>query len=355
VATVLAVDDDHGVLRSILRLLADAQHEVRSASSGEEAISALESNRFDLVVLDMKLPGISGADVLELIRANWPGTGVVCVTAYGTIRGAVRSLQYGAIDYVEKPFDNNEFLLVVDRAIRVGRYRADRVQRANKLETEYGNPAIVPADNLTIGDLPPGEETLASLVSFLATGITESNPAPRPELKRYQLLAVLTKGLNEPLNSTPPVFWSLARALRIVASPSTRDFNRAAEEIHQTLRNAVDVVINVRPKTRAVTVHLETKMVSTSGHFTLQQFCQDFGLTRNYLSRLLKVDTGLTFRQWRWAILLRAAARQLATSEDHVRQIAFAIGYEHASQFDRDFSRVFGMSPIQFRQLAQHA
>jgi AraC-like DNA-binding protein len=70
---------------------------------------------------------------------------------------------------------------------------------------------------------------------------------------------------------------------------------------------------------------------------------------------VLRVDTDLTFRQWRWAILMRAAVRQLATSDDHVRQIAFAIGYEHPSQFDRDFSRVFGMSPLQFRKLAQGA
>jgi len=71
------------------------------------------------------------------------------------------------------------------------------------------------------------------------------------------------------------------------------------------------------------------------------------------MSKLLKAETSLTFRQWRWAIVLRHAARQLATSDEHVRQISFSLGYEHPSQLDRDFSRLFGMSPVEFRRLAR--
>jgi AraC-like DNA-binding protein len=243
----------------------------------------------------------------------------------------------------------------VNRALAAERFRAQSAIRTEEPEAHDGLPEVAPTDSPTHDDLEPASEALTALASLVVSGPAGSRRATSPEVWRYQLGAVFTRGMIGPHNLAPPVFWAFARALRILASRSPKDSGSTGEELQRLIRNAVDMVVNIRPRTRMIIAHLEVGTASTCGRLTLHQLCQELAMTRNGLSRLLKVDTGLTFRQWRWAILMRPALRRLADSDEHVRQIACALGYEHASQFDRDFRRDFGMSPVQFRRLAQQA
>ncbi len=119
-ARVLVVDDNRDLANGIAMLLGEAGMQVQSAYSGKAAVALLEKQEFDLVLTDVRMPSMSGLDLLEVIRARWPLTKVVLLTAYGSVDSAVAALRNGACDYLTKPFDNAELLRVVERALSQG-------------------------------------------------------------------------------------------------------------------------------------------------------------------------------------------------------------------------------------------
>lgn len=117
---VLVIDDNRDLVDGIAMLLGELSMEVQVAYSAEQALSLMEATEFGLVLSDIKMPGMSGLDLLRNIRARWPLTKVVLLTAYGTVDSAVDAMRTGACDYLTKPFDNDELLRVVSRAVSAG-------------------------------------------------------------------------------------------------------------------------------------------------------------------------------------------------------------------------------------------
>lgn len=115
-STVLIVDDEHTLARSAKAFLADRGYEVEVASTGEKALELLERLQPDVVFADVRLPGMSGIDLLKRIREFDPVIPVIMLTAYGSIEGAVEAVKLGAFDYVKKPVDLEELKLLADRA-----------------------------------------------------------------------------------------------------------------------------------------------------------------------------------------------------------------------------------------------
>lgn len=117
---VLVVDDNRDMANGIAMLLDEVALEVQVAHSGRGALALMEKQEFELVLSDIRMPAMSGLDLLDTIRSRWPLTKVVLLTAYGTVDSAVEAMRTGACDYLTKPFDNSELLLVVERAISQG-------------------------------------------------------------------------------------------------------------------------------------------------------------------------------------------------------------------------------------------
>ena len=116
-ARILVVDDEEIVVRSCLRALADEQHEVEAVRSGAEALERIDAGHYDVVLLDIMMPGIDGLEVLQRAKESHPDIEVVMVTGLSEIGTAVRSMKLGAFDYLPKPFDPDELVLVVERAL----------------------------------------------------------------------------------------------------------------------------------------------------------------------------------------------------------------------------------------------
>jgi two-component system response regulator HydG len=118
VAKILVVDDEKGARAGLVELLRDEGHEVRSAADAFKALGQLEDWTPDLVVTDVHMPGMDGIALMEKLRAQLPGVGVVVMTAHSTVEKAVEAMKIGADDYLTKPIRIDELLIVVERILR---------------------------------------------------------------------------------------------------------------------------------------------------------------------------------------------------------------------------------------------
>ncbi|MGH7390503.1 MAG: sigma-54-dependent transcriptional regulator [Candidatus Rokuibacteriota bacterium] len=121
---ILIVEDDDIFRRPLQRTLEVAGYEVLALSSGEDAIDLLKGDDVDLVLTDKRLPGTDGVELVRRLRAEHPDLAVVVMTAYGTIESAVEAMRLGAADYLVKPFEAAEMLMVVRHAIEFQELRA---------------------------------------------------------------------------------------------------------------------------------------------------------------------------------------------------------------------------------------
>lgn len=126
---VLIVDDEPLVTRSCKRILTEAGYEVDTSESGREGVDrALEGN-FDLVVTDLKMPDFDGMELVRTLRNRRPGTAVVVITGYGTVRSAVEATKMGVAEYIEKPFTPEEITEAANRALQ-----AEQEERTIRVE-----------------------------------------------------------------------------------------------------------------------------------------------------------------------------------------------------------------------------
>ena len=102
-AKVLVVDDEEIVRRSHLRVLASVSCDVEAVCDGEQAIRAMETNCYDVVLLDLRMPGMDGMSVLKTIKARWPDIEVIMITGYPSFETAKEAVRVGAFDYLAKP------------------------------------------------------------------------------------------------------------------------------------------------------------------------------------------------------------------------------------------------------------
>ena len=112
---VLVVDDEEVVRIPIRDDLVEAGHEVVCEERGEAAAARLEENGFDVLVTDLRMPGIDGLELLEHARRAHPDTAVIMITAHATVESAVEAMRRGAYDYIVKPFDIDKLLMVLER------------------------------------------------------------------------------------------------------------------------------------------------------------------------------------------------------------------------------------------------
>ncbi|HXT68432.1 MAG TPA: sigma-54 dependent transcriptional regulator [Vicinamibacterales bacterium] len=134
-SAILVVDDEPKICEALGRLLRHAGYEVHAVGTGREALEAVAAQEFDLALLDIALPDITGAAVFEAIRERDRTMPCIFITAFGTVRSAVDAMKSGVFDYITKPFDNNELLLTVERALSVRRLGQRVVELEGELRT----------------------------------------------------------------------------------------------------------------------------------------------------------------------------------------------------------------------------
>ena len=140
---LLVLDDEKNYLFVLEALLTDAGYKVTALNDPETALTFLEESDVDVIITDMKMPKITGAQVLEHVRKNYPGLPVLIMTAFGTIESAVEVMRTGAFDYIAKPFANDDLLLSVQNAAELSQARQNYQLLTENFQTRYGRNNII--------------------------------------------------------------------------------------------------------------------------------------------------------------------------------------------------------------------
>ena len=140
---ILIVDDEQNIRALFQRILEKKGYDVHCAATGEEALEKLETELFDVVVSDLKMPGMSGLDLLSRGRALNPTMPFIMLTAFGTVHSAVEAMKEGAYDYLIKPIDTEEFKLVIEKALELHRLQREVARLRSQLELDVDFQQIV--------------------------------------------------------------------------------------------------------------------------------------------------------------------------------------------------------------------
>jgi len=140
---ILIIDDEQNYLLILDALLTDKGYNVTTLNDPETALEFLEESDIDVVVTDMKMPKLTGRDVLERVRKNYPYIPVLIMTAFGSIEAAVEAMKIGAFDYITKPFSNDELLLSIGKAVQFAAAQRQNRMLRETLADRYGLHQII--------------------------------------------------------------------------------------------------------------------------------------------------------------------------------------------------------------------
>ena len=135
-ASILVVDDEINIRGALVTMLEKKGHQVRGVATAEEGLAQLEAASAELVITDLRMPGIGGMEFLRRLKGTWPDTEVVVMTAYGSIDTAVEAMRCGAYDYLTKPIDRERFPIVVAKALERHALTTENKQLRDRLETK---------------------------------------------------------------------------------------------------------------------------------------------------------------------------------------------------------------------------
>lgn len=315
---VLWVDDDETLLRYVTLLSQRFGFDVAFELSGEGALSRASRQQFDVIVLDQRLNGLSGLDVLRRLRSQGSETPVVFFTAVRDFGTAIQAGQLGAVAYQTKPARNSRTLAEAVRAAarlrppsRGGRVTSDTaIQEFGRLSAAVGDVAWSHSTDLT-----PWLLRLTSASTDMSLNLVQFTGAAR-------LVQIAFTLATTDADTT----WN------VEATRAMLGFDAAGcrRDVGTTLR------------------HLQADPM----HAHEEALANRVNLSSSRFGQVLHAHTGLWFRDLRRAALIRPTLAMLASTDEPVRQIAFRRGYAHSNvtQFFHDFRAVIGLSPKAFRE-----
>jgi DNA-binding NtrC family response regulator len=169
---LLFVDDEPALRRVTAERLTERGFDVVEADTGEQALELLDKFAFDLVVTDLRLPGMDGTQVIEAARERYPSIVAIVITGYGTVKDAVDAIKRGASDFIAKPFHFDELMHVLQKALEQGRLRSENAYLRSQLEERYQFGGILGRSRPMQALFQLLETVAASSSTILVTGET---------------------------------------------------------------------------------------------------------------------------------------------------------------------------------------
>jgi len=177
-AKILIIDDEEIVLDSCREILSGAHYEIATATDGEHGLELLDELGPDLMFVDLKMPGISGFDVLERARERHPHVVAIVITGYSTVSSAVEAMKRGAYDFLPKPFTPDEFRLITMRGLEKRHLTLETIRLKRERETLRDNFAAIVSHELK-SPLAAVQQNLYALQAELGEGAASSASGDR--------------------------------------------------------------------------------------------------------------------------------------------------------------------------------
>lgn len=230
--TILVIDDEEVVLDSCTQVLAGATCRVLTAAGGAQGLKLIEESPPDLVFVDLKMPGLSGFDILEIIRGRYPHMVVIVITGYATVSSAIEAMKKGAFDFLPKPFTPEELRLIARRGLEHHRLLQQTLALRREKELLRENFAAIVSHELK-SPLGALQQNLYALTDELADRLSHEQQARMERLKSrlddvlkliHSWLRVFSVDINKLKDTFQPlaVAGVLAKAVETVQPHATR-------------------------------------------------------------------------------------------------------------------------------------
>jgi DNA-binding NtrC family response regulator len=169
-AAVLVVEDDDAMRELLVEELGDAGYRVRAAAGGAQGLEAARSEKVELIITDLRMPDIDGFDLIRDVGALPDPPHIVMITAFGSIETAIKAVKLGAYDYITKPFEIDELLLLVEKALSERSLRRQVARLQREVERQYGFENVVARSQAMREILGLVARIAGSTASVLITG-----------------------------------------------------------------------------------------------------------------------------------------------------------------------------------------
>ncbi|MGC4055749.1 MAG: sigma-54 dependent transcriptional regulator [Paludibaculum sp.] len=169
---ILIVDDEESLRRVTQLRLQQAGYEATTAADGDEALAFLQRHPQDLVLTDLRMPGMSGLDLLKRIRQDYPEIIVIVVTAFGTIESAVEAMKHGAFDYIIKPVNSDALRMILARALEHHELRREVQSLRTAIDRKFGFESIIGQSKALLSTLENAARAAQSASTVLVRGET---------------------------------------------------------------------------------------------------------------------------------------------------------------------------------------
>ena len=173
---ILIVDDERSMRDFLRKMLEKQDYEVKAVGSGADAIAELERDGIDLMITDIKMPDISGIELMERCKKISPDTVVIVITAYASHDTAVEAMKLGAEDYITKPFDVDEFSIIIRRSLTRKRLAEENILLRRELQREHRFENIIGKSRPMIELFRLIERVASTPSTVLITGIQGLTP-----------------------------------------------------------------------------------------------------------------------------------------------------------------------------------
>jgi signal transduction histidine kinase len=250
-ARILVVDDEPLVLDSCRKVLIEAGHDVDTASSGLEAVEKLSRAKYDLMLLDLKMPDIDGLEVLSQARKSDPTMVIAMITGYATVETAVEAMKNGAYDYISKPISASSLEMLAKRALETARLQKE-LERAQR-EKENFIGTIYHEFKSPIADIAMYLKTLKRILPL--------DEKQQKTLALCEKRLVPLKELTEDLMQvTKAEFMERQKKIAVV---DLLEVAKSAVALHSSAAANADISLDIKPSSFSVKVETERDGVVT--------------------------------------------------------------------------------------------
>lgn len=132
IVNILVVDDEPDFKETVVKRLIDRGYEAYGADNGYKCLEVLEQNDMDIVILDVKMPGMDGLEVLKRIKLKWPLVEVIMLTGHASVESGIQGMELGAFDYVMKPYKLEDLVQKIEHAYERKRIQQNKISKARK-------------------------------------------------------------------------------------------------------------------------------------------------------------------------------------------------------------------------------